>query len=155
MIQIILPVIVVVLSILAGYGYGHEHGSRVVQAKWDAENLALLTAQRNKESELQSNIATLRKAYTDETSKLSHTVAALNDRVRNRPERPTMPSSAASSSGSSPQGCTGAELYREDAAVAIAEAERADQIRLALIQCQAAYNAASSISKPGTQPAGD
>ena len=133
----------IVLGLLATYRTGYVHGSDMTHAKWDAEKLTLITAQRTKEADLQSNMDTLRKAYTDETSRLATTVHTLTVSMRNRPERPTMPSSASSSPGSAPQGCTGATIYRSDSEFLVRLAERADTIRLALIQCQSAYQEAS------------
>ena len=131
----------IVLGLLATYRTGYVHGSDMTHAKWDAEKLTLITAQRTKEADLQSNMDTLRKAYTDETSRLATTVHTLTVSMRNRPERPAVPASAAV--GDAGGWCSGPQLYREDAAMVIAEAERADQIRLALIQCQSAYQEAS------------
>lgn len=131
--------IVVCLSVVALPSY--DYGRQTVQAAWDAEKAAIATAQRTKEAELQSNMDKLREAYSHETSKLSRTVAALNDRVRSRPERPAVPASAAD--GNAGGWCSGPQLYREDAALVISESERADRIRLTLIQCQDAYRAAS------------
>lgn len=134
------------LVVIAIYGgsatyIGISAGAAKVQAKWDAEKFAIATAQRTKEAELRSNMDKLREAYSHETSKLSRTVASLNDRVRSRPTRPAVPASATVGDGA--PGCTGAGLYKPDGEFLIRESSRADQIRLALIQCQDAYRAAS------------
>lgn len=131
------------ISALAGYGYGNDHGVKSIQAKWDAEKLALTTAQRTKEAELQSNMDTLRKAYTDETSKLANHVRNLSDSLRSRTERPAVSASATTSAEQRADGCTGAELYKSDSEFLVRVAERADTIRIALIQCQQAYQEAS------------
>jgi len=133
-----------VIAVYGGWSFyvGSDYGAKAVQSKWDAEKLTLTTAQRAKESELQSNMDTLRKAYSDETSKLSRTVVTLNDRMRNRPQRPasaTVPASAASSPVATSTGCTGAELYKPDGTFLVGESARADQIRLAMKACQDAY----------------
>ena len=115
----------------------YDYGRRSVQAKWDTEKAATATAQRTKEAELQAGMDKLRTEKNRETAKLRSTVAALTLSLRDRPERPAVPASA--STGDAGGWCSGPQLYRDDAAVAIAEAERADTIRLALIACQKAY----------------
>lgn len=131
-----------IVSALIFSTVGYEHGTKAIQAKWDAEKLSIITAKRTKEAELQSNMDTLRKAYTDETAKLATRVSTLTVSLRNRPERPAVPVSAPASAGDGASGCTGAELYRQDSEFLVSEAQRADVIRLALIQCQDAYRAA-------------
>lgn len=146
--QFVVALVLAVFSALAGYGYGVKDVAQHVQAKWDTEKAEIATekaatiaAQRAKEAELQSNMDKLRESYSNETSKLSRTVAALNDRVRNRPERPAVPTPA--TVGDAGGWCSGPQLYREDAALVISESERAEIIRLALIQCQGIYREAS------------
>ena len=131
----------IVFSTLAGYGYGHKHGAETVQAEWDTEKTAIVTAQRTKEAELQAGMDKLRTEKNRETAKLRSTVAALTDSLRNRPERPSVPASA--SAGDGTPGCTGAELYKPDGQFLVGESARADQIRLALITCQKAYQDAA------------
>lgn len=139
--QIVVTLVLALFSALAGYGYGHQHGAAGVQAKWDTEKAATATAQRTKEAELQAGMDKLRTEKNRETAKLRSTVAALTLSLRDRPERPAVPASA--SAGDAGGWCSGPQLYRDDAAVAIAEAERADRIRLHLIQCQKMYRDAS------------
>lgn len=117
--------------------FGYIHGREQVQAEWDTEKAAIVTAQRTEEAALQASMDKLREDKNRETAKLRRTVAALTDSLRDRPERPAVPASAAS--GDAGGWCSGPQLYREDAAMAISEAERADQIRIALITCQKAY----------------
>ena len=124
-------------ALIFGYINGREH----VQAEWDSEKAVTVTAQHDKEAALQANMDKLREDKNRETAKLRNTVAALTDSLRNRPERPA--SGAAASAGDGAQGCTGAELYRPDSQFLVGESARADQIRLALMQCQSAYQAAS------------
>lgn len=131
-------------AIFVAYGavsfyLGNDYGSQHVQAQWDTEKAAAVTAQRDKEAELQASMDKLRTEKDRETAKLRRTVAALTDSLRDRPERPA---SAATEAGVSPAGCTGAAVYRQDGEFLIGEATRADQIRLALIQCQQAYESA-------------
>lgn len=136
----IMGLCVVISAFFAGYAQGVKDGEQVIRAEWDTEKATIITAQREKEAGLQAGMDQLRKEKNRETAKLQRTVAALTDSLRNRPERPAVPSA---STGDGAPGCTGAELYREDAALVISESERAEIIRLALIQCQGIYRAAS------------
>lgn len=131
----------VIAGHFAAYKNGYVRGSDHVQAKWDAEKTATVIAQRDKEAALQASMDKLREEKNRETAKLQRTVAALTDSLRNRPERPAVPASAAD--GDAGGWCSGPKLYREDAAVAISESERAEKIRLQLIQCQKMYREAS------------
>lgn len=127
--------------VTAVYGTGYEYGRLDVQHKWDTEKASLVTAQREKEALLQASMDKLRTEKNRETAKLQRTVAALTDSLRDRPERPASGASATVGDGAS--GCTGAELYKPDGTFLVGESARADQIRLALITCQDAYQAAS------------
>ena len=141
MTQIVVTIVLALCAALAGYGYGHEHGAAKVQAEWDANKAATVTAKRDREAALQAGMDKLRETKNRETAKLQRTVAALTDSLRNRPERPAVPASA--STGDAGGWCSGPQLYREDAQLALSEAERADTIRLALKACQDAYRVAS------------
>lgn len=121
--------------------FGYIHGREQVQAERDSEKATAVTAQRDKEAELQANMDKLREEKNRETAKLRRTVAALTDSLRDRPERPAVP--ASTSAGDAGRGCTGAELYREDAELVVAESERAEIIRITLKKCQDAYRKAS------------
>lgn len=120
--------------------FGYIHGREQVQAEWDSEKAATVTAQRTEEAALQASMDKLREDKNRETTKLRRTVAALTDSLRDRPERPA---GATSAPGDGAAGCTGAGLYKPDGQFLVGEAARADQIRLALIQCQKAYQDAS------------
>ena len=138
----VLPwVIINLVSLVLAIYQGYEYGRRSLQAEWDSEKATAITAQRTKEAELQANMDKLREDKNRETAKLRRTVAALTDSLRDRPERPAVPEVA--SAGDAGRGCTGAELYREDAELVVAESERAEIIRIALKKCQDAYRAAS------------
>lgn len=137
--QIVVALVLALFPALAGYGYGHQHGAQEIQAKWDTEKAATATAQRTKEAELQAGMDKLRTEKNNELERLTRRVRVLSDSLRNRPERPA---SATPEAGASAVGCTGRELYRPDSEFLVRIAERADTIRLALIACQAAYDAA-------------
>lgn len=141
MAQIIVTLVLALFSALAGYGYGHQHGAQTVQAKWDTEKAAVAVAQRDKEAALQAGMDKLRTEKNRELERLNRHVRALSDSLRNRPERPAVPSSA--SAGDGAPSCTGAGLYKSDSQFLVGESARADQLRLALKACQNAYRAAS------------
>ena len=134
---VIANLVALVFAVYQGYEYGRQN----VQAAWDTEKSAIVTAQREKESLLQANMDKLRTEKNRETAKLQRTVAALTLSLRNRPERPAVPASASAGDGAT--GCTGATLYRSDSEFLIRLSERADKLRLAMIQCQDAYLEAS------------
>jgi len=137
---LVLPAInaFLVVSISIGsFHIGKLHALREIdQAVAEAKE-----AQRTKEAALQANMDKLREEKNRETAKLRRTVAALTDSLRDRPERPAVPASTSAGDGAS--GCTGAAVYKQDGEFLIRESARADQIRLALIQCQKAYQDAS------------
>jgi hypothetical protein len=122
-------------SMAFGYKHGHDIGAHEVQAQWDEERAQAAI----KSQELQTNMDKLREGKNRELARLNRTVNALSDSLRSRPERPTGATADARDGAS---GCTGATLYRPDSAFLVGEAERADTIRIALIQCQAAYRSA-------------
>lgn len=140
------------LAALAGlfwyvWGQGYSSGEQSIQAKWDKAKQesaeALRQAQedaRRKERELQSSMDKLRRDKDAESRKIAADLQRIIDGLRDRPERPAVP--ATPSHDGSPQACTGAELYRQDAEFLAREAERADQLRIALQGCQALYETA-------------
>jgi len=137
----VLPLVIAnIVAMLFAIYQGYEYGRQSVQAEWDSEKAAIITAQRDKEAALQANMDKLREDKRRETARLNATVRALTDSLRNRPERPDVPASASAGDGAT--GCTGAELYRQDSQFLISEAARADTIRIALKACQDAYRAA-------------
>lgn len=140
MIRIFIAAIIITVYGIWSFYLGNSFGAKTVQAKWDSEKAAAVTAQRDKEAALQASMDKLREEKNRETAKLRRTVAALTDSLRDRPERPA---SATTEAGIGPAGCTGAELYKPDGEFLVGESARADQIRLALKSCQDAYQAAS------------
>lgn len=126
---------------LAGYSQGVKDGEQVIRAEWDTEKATIITAQREKEAGLQAGMDKLRMEKNNELARLNTTVRNLTLSLRNRPERPAVPASASAGDGAT--GCTGATLYRSDSEFLIRLSERADKLRLAMIQCQDAYLEAS------------
>lgn len=136
--------IALVVSAWSAYTYGHKHGSDSVQAKWEADKVATIAAQRTKEAELQAGMDKLRTEKNNELARLNRHVRALSDSLRDRPERPAVPASA--SAGDAGGWCSGTGLYKSDSEFLIRESARADTLRLALIQCQNAYKKAQQAS---------
>ena len=134
-IGLLLAATVVVGAAGIGYKHGRESGTQEIQTAWDAERAQAAI----KSQELQANMDKLREGKNRELARLNHTVNALSDSLRSRPERPT---GEASSAGDGAPGCTGAELYRPDGEFLVGESARADQLRLALMACQSAYQSA-------------
>ena len=133
----------------AGYVKGTAHGKAVVQAEWDAERIRQQEAHAKalqesiqKQQALQADADQLRQEKDRETRDLLARNTALNNSLRNRPQRPATPTGAVpSTTGAGSSGCTPRELYREDSEVVVGLAREADEIRLALKQCYAQYEA--------------
>ena len=140
MIRFLSAAVIVASLCVTAFLIGHTHGEQDVQAKWDKDKADKDTAQRAKEAELQVSMDKLQKDKNRETAKLQRTVATLTLSLRNRPERPAVPASASTGDGAT--GCTGSGLYKTDSEFLVRLAQRADTIRLALIQCQTAYEKA-------------
>lgn len=135
----------------AGTGYykGREAGQAQVQAAWDAERLKQQEAHNKALQEsiqtqqaLQLSADQLRQETDRERRDLLARNTALSNSLRYRPERPTTATGAVSgATQSGASGCTPRELYRQDSEVVVGLAREADEIRLALQQCYAQYEA--------------
>ena len=140
-----------VLTAWHAYTSGKQAGQQQVQSLWDkdkaatAEAIAQQQAQaRAKEQAWQAKADKLQEARRHEIARLNSRHAAIVDSLRDRPERSSgggVPE--ASQVGDGERACTGNQLYRPDASFLIGEAVRADQLRIALRACQAAYSAVS------------
>ncbi len=142
-------VIAVVVAGGAGYVKGTSHGKMVVQAEWDAERIRQQEAHAKavqeaieKQQAIQADADQLRQEKDRETRDLLARNAALANSLRNRPQRPVVQAGAVpGAAGTGSGGCTPGELYREDSEVVVGFAREADEIRLALKQCYAQYEA--------------
>jgi hypothetical protein len=145
-------ILAVVLAIgsAAGTGYykGREAGQAQVQAAWDAERLQQQEAHNKalresieKQQALQLGADQLRLEKDRETRELAARNTALVNSLRSRPERPTAAGAVSGAAQSGAGGCTPRELYRQDSEVVVGLAREADEIRLALKQCYAQYEA--------------
>jgi hypothetical protein len=131
-------------SVVYAYSKGRQSGMQEVQISWDSEKAQALAAQaeeqmkaRQTEQALKTLIDKQRKDHQREAIRLANDYAAVVVSLQDRPDRPGVggvPTGA--SAGVEPaRGCTGAELFREDAEVALGIARDADQLRLALKAC--------------------
>jgi hypothetical protein len=142
---------VLAIGSAAGTGYykGREAGQAKVQAAWNAERLQQQEAHNkalresiDKQQALQLGADQLRLEKDRETRELAARNTALVNSLRSRPERPTTAAGAVSGAAQSGAGgCTPRELYRQDSEVVVGLAREADEIRLALQQCYAQYEA--------------
>lgn len=109
---------------------------------------AALAATENARLRERSAAATLSNVIqkaADETVHLQRRVVALTHSLRNRPERPAA-SGDVPAGAAHPVACTGAGLYRSDSEFLVREAARADQLRIDLATCRAAYDAAVKLT---------
>jgi hypothetical protein len=144
---------VVAIATAGGIGLyqGRELGMANIQQKWDKERAdqeaAYAQAQaeaRSKEQALQAHADAIRQEKDREIRNLNARATALSNSLRDRPERPTTVAStvpSAPSAGPAPAGCSGPELFRQDAELLVREAERGDKLRAALQQCYTQYEA--------------
>lgn len=140
-------VIAVVLSYGVGHWQGDDAGQAKIQAKWDQEKAKLaeeyaanVTAMREKEQLMQGNADKLRQEKDREIRELNARSIALSNSLRDRPNR-TESSGVSKTPDAGQSGCTGKELYRQDSEFLIGIAREADELRLALKQCYAQYDA--------------
>lgn len=120
-------------------GYARAQGEAAAQALAQAK-----TVLERERAAHQALLAIEQKA-SHEKNDLQRRVAALADSLRQRPERPAELPPAAGAAD--PVACTGAELYRPDAAFLVREAGRADQLRVELAACQASYDQAVRLTQ--------
>ena len=144
--------LVSILGLVVGYRIGLEQGRAEVQAQWDAKSiehaksvLRTIEARDALQARLTQTIESQRREYRHAMQNLVAERNTLLERLRERPERPSGDTNLSQDSGACSGvagfvGCTGQQLYREDAAFLIGEAYRADRLQLALNQCKAAYD---------------
>jgi flagellar motor protein MotB len=141
--------VAVIAAAGAGYFQGSQHGQAKVQNLWDKEKAAQYAeyakAQeeaRKKEQELQANADQLRQEKDREIRNLNARATALTNSLQQRPSSTSQAGSVSGSSGigSSIAGCSGKNLFREDAESLVQIAIEADTLRLALKQCYAQYD---------------
>ena len=132
------------------YRTGYERGAAAVKQQWGAERAAIAAAQaeelmkaRQREKALTEALDKQRLERRREIDRITAEYRRTIDGLRERPDRPGdggVPDSAAAAGTGPAASCTGAQLYRPDAEFLVGEAARADQLRVALQQCKAAYD---------------
>lgn len=156
---------IAVAAILAALAWGYhlwadhqrETGRQEVRAEWQADKLArseatrlLIVASAKAQSDLQVSADKERQALNEKNRSIGRDLAAAIDRLRDRPERPAdsgervpaNPGTAAAGPGNG--GCTGAGLYRDDAAVVVRIASDTARLQAALRSCRADYERAAA-----------
>ena len=141
-------VLAVGAAAVGGYHTGKDSGMAEVQQAWDKEKTAQYAqyAKAMEESveiqqQLQMGADKLRQEKDREIRDITARNTALANSLQQRQTRPTETGSLSSSSGARQSGCTARELFREDAEVAVRFAREADELRTALTQCYAQYEA--------------
>ena len=133
-------------SAMYGYNKGKQSGMSQIKSEWALESAAIAAAQaeetmkaRQREQALQAAANRIKQEKTREAIKLANDYAIVVDSLHDRPERPGpgSVSEGADAGTGSAAGCTGAQLYKSDAAVLARLARDADQLRLALKACVA------------------
>ena len=132
-----------------GYYTGRESGMAEVQQAWDKEKTAqyaqyakAMEESVEKQQQLQMDADKLRQEKDREIRDIAARNTALVNSLRDRQSRSTADSSTVPNTPSVGQSaCTARELYREDSEVVVGIAREADEIRLALKQCYAQYDA--------------
>jgi len=131
-----------------GYYQGNEAGKAKVQQQWDKEKAEQYAAYakgqeeaRKREQEMQEAADKLRKEKDRETRELTARNTALANSLRDRQARPAETNTVSSTASVGSGGCTGKELYRPDSEFLVRIAGEADELRLALKQCYAQYEA--------------
>ena len=122
-----------------------------LKLQWAKQTNAALEAQkaelvkaRKTEADLQEALLKQKKESEYERKKLAGDYERVLGELRKRPVRPSdvgNPTNPAAGLGSGTS-CTAAQLYREDAEVALRIARDADDVRIALDSCVKAYNQA-------------
>lgn len=128
-------------ALLAGsHWYVFNAGKRVERADWVAAQAKSDREARAWEQKLSQDAANFAQEKQDEINRIDAQLRVANERLRQRPERPAAGLPAPGTTG---QGATGAELFRQDGEFLNGEAARADKLRTALAQCYKQYDSAT------------
>lgn len=146
----IVAAIAVAFFLAGSHWKAYKIGSNHVQSKWDAytvqvqsETIYLQQQAKDKESQLQADKESLRKAKNAQIAKLDTDLADALSRLRDRPERPSEGDlSANSGDGQVAGGCTGAQLFRSDSELLTRLGRDADELRINLKACYEQYESA-------------
>lgn len=126
----------------------YHHGYKVATTERDLEDSKKAIANQAATLRQQENIIEATNARDRANEATSRRLLAMLDGLRDRPERPAVPSSGGADGQAGPG--TGANLYREDGEFLAGEAARADKLRAELARCYAAIDAgkASRAARP-------
>jgi hypothetical protein len=153
MLSILNPKLWIALAIgalISGAGWWvYGQGAASMQAKWTAAELvraeqsAKIAADTAATTQnLQTAVNVVTKVKDAKIAKLHNDLAIALDGLRNRPERPATGVVPQDTTATSGPGCTGAQLYRNDATAFAREFARAERLLADLVQCQDQYNTA-------------
>lgn len=144
----ILGIVVLILGILFGthkvivyraVGAAVAETKATIQGEYNKKLLEASELAREREQVMVSSADKIRKEKDAKIASLNTRLGTAISSLSERPQRP--PSTPQSAPASCPtKGATGSELYREDGAVLIREAHRADKLRAALDQCYRQYD---------------
>lgn len=111
------------------------------------------TARAAAQTTYRAAMARITQESAHEIADLERRVAELAGELRQRPERPAAGGAGLPTGGAGALACTGASLYRADAAFLVGEAARGDRLRIRLAECQRRYDAAVTLTTPAGAPA--
>ena len=140
----LIAVVLLVVSFVAGWTVNGWRKNNEIQALAAQHAQAALIAEVKARKSEQSIVAAAQEARSKNDAKTKQIRANLErtiSELRSRPKRSEVPAVAAVA-GVAQAGCTGTELFRQDAEFLIREAARADELEATLRQCEATYNAA-------------
>ena len=132
---------------VAGYSFwsarltaaGYDAGYAKAQTDIRQAQAAAADRARVKERRLQQAVDAARKERDHAMDRLRAEHAVDVARLRERADRPASDSPSTTRDGQAATGCTGAELYRQDAEFLVGESYRAEATRLGLLACYAQY----------------
>jgi len=138
-----------------GYYQGNQAGRAKIQQQWDNEKTAqyvqyvkAMEESVEKQQQLQMGADRLRQEKDREIREIAARNTALANSLRDRQARPSANTSAVPNTANvGPSACTGKQLYREDGEFLVRVAREADELRIALKQCYAQYDAARQTVK--------
>lgn len=111
------------------------------------------TARAASQTTYRAEMARITQETAHEITDLERRVAELTGELRQRPERPAAGGAGLPKGAAGAVACTGAGLYRTDAAFLVGEAARGDRLRIQLAECQRRYDAAVTLTTPTGAPA--
>jgi hypothetical protein len=150
----VVAVALVLTGLAATHWKAYTAGRNGVQAAWNAERLeiaqqTLRIMEKNTRTsqELQRKADQTKATKNEQIDRINADLALALERLHNRPARPGESSLPGDTATGPNPGCTGAQLWQEDAGFLRREAARADRLLADLAQCQVQYNAAREAVK--------